>query len=219
MVLGKKEDVKPIEKRLNQIKNSDDDLKSALIDTDNNFTILFLPDVSLETLCSKSGLNSEISLSRDFNSDQEVAIQNERKENAGIVYLSPDASEVLCPSSEPPSVVVVGMLVDRRICRNRSKNRAESIRLQDTSCELSPQINRTCIAQLRCARLPLESMNVSDILIDEPLNIDTVMEMTVRWRNNWTETSDRGSKCFTTAASQAMLTHRGRHPNRIIHGH
>jgi len=41
-----------------------------------------------------------------------------------IIYLSPDADETLDASSPPPSIVVIGMLVDRRVQPNRSKKRA-----------------------------------------------------------------------------------------------
>jgi len=202
--------------------------------------------------------------------------------NEDIIYLSPDADETLDPHSPPPSILVIGMLVDRRVQPDRSKKRAaQSIaRLsQRSSPPTTPPNNTTTTCThhpnkpaerctqgteegkhtapvhdgtpasltIRCARLPLDALNVSDLGTDEALNIDTVMEMLQRWWDNYyartvysTEVAAgssgvegcRGNEdgvcgtggvavlrgCFTDAAARSMLTHRTRHPNRTIHG-
>jgi hypothetical protein len=123
-------------------------------------------------------------------------------------YLSPDATQSLSATENPPEVVIVGMLVDRKVQPNRSKSRAESL--------LEPP-KGTEEYVLDCAKLPLDVLNVSDLKSDEALNIDTVMEMMQRW---WMNCSKDGAskKAFIDASARSMLTHRNRHPVRTIHG-
>lgn len=125
-----------------------------------------------------------------------------------VVYLSPDASETLSSSSRPPNIVVVGMLIDRRITSDRSRKRAEET------------------LNLRAVKLPLDVLNVKEMNSEEPLNVDTVMELMQRWWANC-DTADKQlagavdsskyKQCFVQAAAWAMKSHRERHPNRTVH--
>lgn len=144
--------------------------------------------------------------------------RNNSNTDEEVVYLSPDASETLLSTSRPPSVVIVGMLVDRRITSDRSRKRAEE--------SLS----------LRAVKLPLDVLNVKKMSSDEPLNIDAVMELMQRWWVNCNKVDEQISinarnvdddyhdgrtskykKCFMEAAAWALKSHRERHPNRTIH--
>lgn len=123
------------------------------------------------------------------------------------VYLSPDAEETLSSSEPPPKIVVVGMLIDRSITAGRSKRRAAHL-------------------NMRAAKLPLDELKVKQLASDEPLNVDTVMELMQRW---WWEcttqtenidtdlTREQYSKCFAISAALSMRTQRIRHPNRTFH--
>jgi hypothetical protein len=145
----------------------------------------YLPDVLLEDLLNKHEiLHSKVS---------------------HACYLSPDADQSLSAAQNPPQVVIVGMLVDRKVQPNRSKSRAESVLESQKGLILD------------CAKLPLDALNVSDLKSDEALNIDTVMEMIQRW---WVNCSKEGpsKKAFVDASARSMLTHRNRHPVRTIHG-
>jgi len=111
-----------------------------------------------------------------------------------VVYLSPDAADTLDPSKRPPSTVMVGLLIDRRIQLNRSKNRASSLNMASV-------------------RWPLEEF--SNIDSQEPLNVDTVMEGMQQW--HWNCDKAEGKECFLQAATQAIERHARRHPNRPLH--
>jgi hypothetical protein len=113
------------------------------------------------------------------------------------VYLSPDAEEALDPSDRPPNIVVVGMLIDRRVQPNRSKNRASNLGM---------------VAK----RWPLEDCFI-DISAKEPLNVDCVLEGMQQWWWNCDETIHGGKECFMQAASQAIDHHAKRHPSRPLH--
>jgi len=86
--------------------------------------------------------------------------------NCEPVYLSPDASESLDPSSRPPDISIVGLLIDRRVQPNRSKSRAKNIGI---------------VAR----RWPLEEC-FAEIDSNEPLNVDCILEgMQVRKITLW----------------------------------
>ena len=126
-----------------------------------------------------------------------------------VVYLSPDAIHTLSCASPPPRIVIIGMLIDRRITANRSLIRAEEA------------------LRLKAVKLPLDELNVIGLGCQEPLNVDTVMELMQRWHWN----CDRMQKqqhdiddskalyrdCFLKAAAWAMKSQRERHPNRTLH--
>ena len=131
------------------------------------------------------------------------------------VYLSPDAQDVLDPLAPPPSVVIVGMIVDRRVSIGRSNNRAIKV-----SC--------------KSARLPLHLLKLEGLEDTEPLNIDTVLEIMQRWWYNFYNNREdennedpsaaspelqraRNKGHFVDAAVRAMLHHQERHPNRTLH--
>ena len=173
-------------------------------------------------IASEESASEKFSSKIDFkpNTDIRESLIQWRNSNTDeeVVYLSPDASETLLSTSRPPSVVIVGMLVDRRITSDRSRKRAEE--------SLS----------LRAVKLPLDALNVKEIGSDEPLNVDTVMELMQRWWVNCNNVDEQISmnalnvdddyddgrtskykRCFMEAAAWAMKSHRERHPNRTIH--
>jgi hypothetical protein len=139
--------------------------------------------------------------------------KNSYSTNEEVVYLSPDASETLSPTARPPNVVIVGMLIDRRITSDRSRKRAEE------------SLN------LRAVKLPLDELDVKEMCSQEPLNVDTVMELMQRWWINCDELEEirlassekicadpsKYREGFIRAAAFAIKSHRERHPNRTIH--
>lgn len=132
----------------------------------------------------------------EFVSTELQALLDDYDEQA--VYLSPDASNTLDPSKRPPQVVIVGLLIDRRIQPNRSRNRASSL-------------------EIKTAKWPLEECfaNISE---NEPLNVDTIMEGMQEWHWNCSnETMDGTKECFVQAATSAIERHAQRHPNRPLH--
>ena len=77
------------------------------------------------------------------------------------IYLSPDAEEALDPAKRPPSLVVIGMLIDRRVQPNRSRDRALGL-------NLTPQ--RWALGEC-----------FTEINPNEPLNVDCVLEGMQQW--------------------------------------
>ena len=113
------------------------------------------------------------------------------------VYLSPDAEESLDPTTVPPNVVIVGMLIDRRVQPNRSKNRASKL-------------------EIVAKRWSLEDCFI-DISAKEPLNVDCVLEGMQQWWWNCDDATKVSKECFVHAASQAIVHHAERHPSRPLH--
>ena len=113
-----------------------------------------------------------------------------------IVYLSPDADDVLDPNCEPPDRVVVGLLIDRRIQPNRSKKRAATLGLPS-------------------ARLALDTFTNIDSC--EPLNVDTVLVGMQQWWWNCDKGENPLRECFIKAVETTMEQHVARHPNRPLH--
>ena len=89
-----------------------------------------------------------------------------------VIYLSPDADNILDPSKPPPRRFVVGMIVDCRVTVGRSRDRAATI-LATTD----DGVATSC----RSASLPLGLANLEGLEHTEPLNIDTVLEIMERW--------------------------------------
>lgn len=209
LVIGKEEDVGAIRDRVDELCQCHG--KELLV------KCTFLPGMTLEEIILSKGDDSLVccETGRKMNGiTSSTRSPSESKEN--IVYLSPDAEESLKPTIAPPTVVVVGMLVDRKVQPNRSKLRAQELIL-DTARGDGDAFT------IESRSLPLDSLNVVELNDDEPLNIDTVMEMMERWWGNvrnWNETKngDSLSKSFRDAASRALYTHRSRHPNRTVHG-
>jgi hypothetical protein len=81
--------------------------------------------------------------------------------NEKPVYLSPDAENSMNPSERPPSVVVVGMLIDRRVKPNRSEKRASDLEIITQRWALGE-----CF---------------TEIDPNEPLNVDCVLEGMQQW--------------------------------------
>lgn len=124
-----------------------------------------------------------------------------------VVYLSPDASDTLSSTSPPPRIVVIGMLIDRNTTSNRSLGQAKTL-------------------MLKAVKLPLNELNVRELISEEPLNVDTVMELMQNWHWNYNKISKQQheydvnaarKKAFIDAAAWAMKSQRDRHPNRTIH--
>jgi len=119
------------------------------------------------------------------------------------VYLSPDAGKSLDPCGEPPDVAIVGLLIDRRVQPNRSRDRAENIGV---------------VAR----RWPLEEC-FAQIDSHEPLNVDCVLEGMQQWWWNWGKSINKSSsddamrETFVQAAAQAIEHHAKRHPSRPLH--
>jgi hypothetical protein len=113
------------------------------------------------------------------------------------VYLSPDAEESLDPAQSPPSVVVVGLIIDRRIQLNRSKDRALSLRI-------------------KAKRWPLEQC-FAEIASNESLNVDCCLEGMQQWWWNCDKAEHVTRECFIQASAQAIERHAERHPSRILH--
>jgi hypothetical protein len=115
-----------------------------------------------------------------------------------IVYLSPDAAAVLDARQPPPSVVVVGLLIDRRrIQVNRSLDRAASL-------------------HMTAARWPLEQV-VANVSATEPLNVDTVLEGMQQWHWNYYHAPGMPFVACANAMVQALEHHAVRHPARPVH--
>jgi hypothetical protein len=113
------------------------------------------------------------------------------------VYLSPDADGSLDPLRRPPPNVVVGLLIDRRVQPNRSKERASKL-------------------NVTAKRWPLEECFV-EISPNEPLNVDCVLEGMQQWWWNCSAMKPGGKEAFIHAASQAIERHARRHPSRPLH--
>ena len=145
----------------------------------------------------------------------ETAIEQGQPNEAIIktaCYLSPDGIKTLNPKLPPPKIVIVGMLVDRRVTINRSRNKAAVLNL------ISYQLPMSLLTTQR-------NSNIGLIRNDEPLNIDTVLDlMDGWWRNHFHSShsdkfseSDENLQSFLDAADIAMKIHSDRHPMRTLH--
>jgi hypothetical protein len=204
LVIGKGEDVQAIRQRVEELRGKDDAKAETGAGAGHgcNIECKYLPDKQLEEL------SGELLASETATGPKEM-----------VAYLSPDASEKLNASKVPPRIVVVGMIVDRKVQPNRSKIRAESLGSKNIMEESSVNVKDAAIIPMQ---LPLDALNVSDLSTDEPLNIDTCLEMMERW---WVNTKFKNTDndadrkvLFRDAAARALLTHRQRHPNRTLHG-
>lgn len=260
LVIGKKDDLEPLQERLMAL------LASSSIKDKN--CIEFKPDLSIQDCvrlyctkeCNSLSKNSKSNENKNENSLENISerdndnddllskgmnnlqIKNDKEEKQEIagsdhevskdsqhnlqkhieceiltnqmddeqaIYLSPDGSITLDPSQPPPKVVVIGMLVDRNVTPNRSKNHAEQL-------------------QVVSAKLPLSCIYIQDNDDknddEEPLNIDTVLEIMDRWWTNHcfdnqninnNESEKHGNtNSFVYAATEAMKSHKKRHPKQ-----
>jgi len=193
---------------INKSKNSEDVDGNKLLFALNNI------DIHSETILAN---NTTVKNDKDDSIHSKLVGQTSHKSNEDAIYLSPDGTITLNPSQKPPNIVVIGMLVDRNVTRNRSK-------LQAKQC------------QITSAKLPLRYIYVKDEKEsnsndddEEPLNIDTVLEIMERWwiqsfqsnmayahKENEKISDDltKNEKAFIIAATEAMKTHRLRHPKQ-----
>ncbi len=207
-VIGEAGDVESIKERLVELEGKEiqrrktEDAAATIDDKYSTYIrkATFLPNKKLEDLAKDLLIN-----------DTTIANVGPKE---SIKYLSPDAGEKLNASKSPPKIVVVGMLVDRKVQLNRSKQRAESLFSQS---EQGSDGGNTDGCSIVPVQLPLDVLNVKDLSEDEPLNIDTVMEMMERWWINCSRGTE-GKNYFIDASARALLTHRQRHPKRVIHG-
>jgi hypothetical protein len=115
-----------------------------------------------------------------------------------VVYLSPDTDDALDPCQAPPNVVVVGLLIDRRIQVNRSKDRATKLNIV-------------------VKRWPLEDV-LTNMNAKEPLNVDCILEGMQQWWWNYPKMKLSSPKeSFCQAVAQAIEHHAQRHPARPVH--
>lgn len=143
----------------------------------------------LEEYCRSSAAASSadgVSLGEDATPNHDNGSTLEPPNKNTIVYLSPDADTSLDSNQPPPNVMVIGLLVDRKVQRNRSKDRATAL-------------------QITTKRLPLDGFSLVEeddddnksnenfieqsdnpattIVLDrhEPLNIDCILEGIQQW--------------------------------------
>lgn len=230
IVIGKVDDVNAIQERVNHLFGLNE--KGSSVDTversDPLAKCMYLPGMTLEDIAS--GQQNALFVPTPPGSDKEkegsaVEIQtltSHHEELEKMVYLSPDADERLDPYQAPPRIVIVGMLVDRKVQPNRSKFRAQKF----NDSRSKSQQDREDDVRIQLRRLPMDDLRVIDLKDNEPLNIDTVMEIMERWwasggeRNGRALDQDHGhdSRSFADAAMRSLHSHRKRHPNRTIHG-
>jgi hypothetical protein len=117
------------------------------------------------------------------------------------IYLSPDAPSALDSCCPPPSKVIVGLLIDRRVQLNRSLLRSQQL-------------------ELPARRWPMEVLG-DDQHPQEPLNVDTILEALQQWSWNYCNNSDELERTndnpFRQASMQAFGHHAHRHPARPKH--
>lgn len=113
-------------------------------------------------------------------------------------YLSPDAETVLDVDLPPPKCIVIGLLIDRRIQKNRSLHRASNLNME-------------------CARLPLEQ--VVNLSANEPLNVDCILELYEAWHRYSLDTAITARESFSRATFEAVERHTIRHTGRPRHLH
>jgi hypothetical protein len=176
--------------------------------TDFPTSLLFSPD-SLPDWCARHSSGDPSPVTGLVTLPTAVAKPSTTSNNNNkIVYLSPDAPDVLDATQAPPSVVVVGLLIDRRrIQTNKSRNRA-------------------AVLQLPSARWPLDQV-VANVHACEPLNVDCVLEGMQQWHWNYyhsrqhqhdTAPSDQTAfRACADAMMQALEHHAARHPARPVH--
>ena len=212
---------------------------------------MFMPGMKLEDLSKELSKTIQVEVSHSetgtgTGTETETGTGTETSSKKFISYLSPDADIKLKASQIPPQIVIVGMLVDRKVQPNRSRKRAESLLAHNGnsngkqtartststfSCSENPNVNggeeeqddETQMIPILPTQLPLDALNVQELSADEPLNIDTVMEILERWWQHSHNEDRIGSETqrvrnFKDAAARALLTHRQRHPNRVVHG-
>eukprot|EP00587_Corethron_hystrix_P008037 CAMPEP_0113299790 /NCGR_PEP_ID=MMETSP0010_2-20120614/1680_1 /TAXON_ID=216773 ORGANISM="Corethron hystrix, Strain 308" /NCGR_SAMPLE_ID=MMETSP0010_2 /ASSEMBLY_ACC=CAM_ASM_000155 /LENGTH=327 /DNA_ID=CAMNT_0000153087 /DNA_START=118 /DNA_END=1101 /DNA_ORIENTATION=+ /assembly_acc=CAM_ASM_000155 len=165
-----------------------------------------------------------------------------------VPYLSPEAdAPIISPpritdnviadegyASLPP-IVIVGMIVDRSVAVGRSLKRAQAMHCGsrgagEAEILVVPRhlpLSRLCYECVPESCLTGSEDETGDIVRDdEPLNIDTVLEILQRWvwyhgdigrRDARNSTDLNSGKAFLQAAAEALQCHLARHPKRVIH--
>ena len=241
-VIGSVDDVNSIRDRVQALNGDCDDNADSKdeeeVQVATATNCMFMPGMKLEDLSKELSKTIQVEVSH---SEAETEKETGTSSKKFISYLSPDADIKLKASQTPPQIVIVGMLVDRKVQPNRSRKRAESLlagngsgnqtaRTSMSSCSENPNVNggeeeddETQMIPILPTQLPLDALNVQELSADEPLNIDTVMEILERWWQHSHNEDRIGSETqrvrnFKDAAARALLTHRQRHPNRVVHG-
>ena len=213
VLVGGEADVKVIGERLGKLRMEEK------IDVSEECRVQLLPGVTVEDECNALS-QSSCQFASDNSNAKEESSNDIIHSDQQAVYLSPDAEHTLNSRQKPPQTVIVGMLIDRRVQPNRSNLRATKI-------------------NVNAARLPMDELRVDGLENSEALNVDTVLELMIRWwdaadrvlvdgsmdRSNCigrdadgANVDDSLTRCFLDAASSAMVSHEDRHPNRAIHG-
>lgn len=169
-----------------------------------------------------AGRNSSGDADDRHRHQDEVSTKSMMYNDMQTVYLSPDADESLDPCQRPPRIAIVGLLIDRRIQPNRSKERASKLLFKNNDTTTSSSSTTSGIVVSK--RWPLEDCFV-DINAKEPLNVDCIMEGMQQWWWNYaldkaattTISSTNNKEHFVHAASQAIQHHAERHPSRPLH--
>lgn len=177
-VLGNDTDLDLLRARLVLLieKNPDNEYLLSLINFRGNLTI----EDCVNEFSSKQGIsfvpystwNQNLK-----NSDNMKDLGKHAREKESVVYLSPDGETTINPSNAPPNIIVIGMLVDRRVTPGRSKAQAEKFGIVS-------------------AKLPMGTISVStdknfDTYDEMPMNIDTVLEIMIRWWGNYSDIGDQ----------------------------
>jgi hypothetical protein len=150
---------------------------------------------------------------------------------SSVVYLSPDAQDVLDVAAiRSPHIVIVGMLIDRRTIQvHRSNRRAQSMVIPTARWPLeqcataTAVVNRSTLetgSDQNASSTTTTSQPLVQFHPNEPLNVDCVLEGMQRW--NWNcsrcrhDDQDKGSPLIL-AIQQALRHHQQRHPQRVRH--
>jgi hypothetical protein len=117
------------------------------------------------------------------------ALEPPRNNNNTVVYLSPDADTSLDSNQPPPTVMIIGLLVDRKVQRNRSKDRATALQITQKRLPLDEFLlveeeeddddnNNTKNNQ---SDNPAPATTTIALDRHEPLNIDCILEVIQQW--------------------------------------
>jgi len=146
------------------------------------------------------------------------------------VYLSPDAPQTLDSGIPPPHTLVVGLLIDRRVQVNRSRQRADQMTMASAQLPLYEAGIVFEDATTNHSKTTTSTETLTRFSSSEPLNVDCVLEAVQQW--NWNcesstivrderrsvEEQIRAQQdCCFDALLQALLHHSQRHPGRTQH--
>jgi hypothetical protein len=190
----------------------------------------------LVPLLSPSWAKGEMLQHSDVTLREQSVFDESEYASRAIIYLSPDAEELLDVSGGlPDAIICVGGLIDRRAKNMRSLKRAiagsdgpsvsaeqeegkegkekqeeqDEQEGQDEQAEHEPNPSSAAVSNIRAYRLPLLEEYFSDEDASVPLNIDTVLELLMRW----CQTGD-----YSKALLFASMKHGVRHPGKDLLG-